>query len=147
MEKEVETCLFFLQFELNHVSKYRLLNILFLFWAAVTQASISTCFIWLCSLSYLHSSHAKPILSKHTEQTGRAVVRTGSGTCLYFKSSGSGAKGAAFSLQVRGSMRLNGDEWDMEHKQLLSLGPLPLLWPFSSFLTWLGWTHLSLCPL
>lgn len=65
-EEKVKACLCF--------CSRRVTQITLLWWAAVSAALISARCIWFCPLSYLNDSHAS--LSKHSEQTGRAVLKT-----------------------------------------------------------------------
>lgn len=60
-------------------SNCRVINMMLLWWAAVTLTSISKCCIWFCASCFLCTANTQTqtaVLSKHTEQTGRAVVRT-----------------------------------------------------------------------
>lgn len=65
-EEKVKACLCF--------CSRRVTRITLLWWAAVSAALISARCLRFCPLSYLNDSHAS--LSKHSEQTGRAVLKT-----------------------------------------------------------------------
>lgn len=67
---------------------------------------------------------------------------------------GAGLVYASRAQSAGPGVEMNGDEWDRKYKQLLSLCPLHMPWPFLVFfgsLTWLcllpRWAQLSLWPL
>lgn len=110
-----------------------------LWWAAVTLASISTCCIWFCSLSYLPRTHANLNLNKHTEQTGRAVVRTWERDVFMLQKHGEQGKGhspLSPSVHECNSMEMNGTR-NINNSYLFLLYPCCELSHLPRF-TWLN---------